>query len=257
MFETIIVEKVNSITTVTLNRPDRLNAIDMKMREELNSVFQDINRDTETRVVILCGKGKAFCAGGDVNTMGGFQPNDGRLRMKNAQVLIRLILTMDKPVIAAIHGYAMGAGMNLAMACDLIIASDDVKLSQSFTKIGLVPDWGGFYTIPRRVGITKAMELMMLAPIINADTAVNLGLINKVVKSENLMEEAKSIAYKLASGPKVALALCKTIINKSLGGSLEDCFEYEAMAQDICMQTKDFNEGIAALLEKRLPDFIK
>lgn len=255
MPETIILEKNKDVLTVMLNRPERLNAVDMKMREELLTVFSDINRDSEIRVVILCGNGKAFCTGGDVSTMGKAEPNDGRLRMKYVQQLVRTILTMDKPVIAAIHGYAMGAGMNIAMACDFVIASNDTKLSQSFTKIGLIPDWGGFYVLPRRVGLAKAKELMMLAPVITAEEAFKLGLVNKVVPQEKLLEEAYLLAQELASRPGIALALCKNMLNRSIGSSLDDCFEFEAMAQDMCMQTRDFQEGLAALREKRKPDF--
>lgn len=255
MYTTILVEKNQGIATVSLNRPEKYNAIDLKMREELYLAFRDLDKDKEIRVIILCGIGKSFCSGGDIQTMGDFKANDGRNRLRNVQPLLRLIYTMDKPVIAAVQGHAAGAGMNLALACDFIIGSDDIKMCQSFTKIGLVPDWGGFYILPRRVGLAKAKELIMLAPTITAEEALKLGLVNKIVERDKLLEEAKDLGQRLAAKPRVALALCKNAINKSMDGSLDDCFEYEAMAQDICMQSEDFQEGITAFREKRKPVF--
>jgi len=255
VYETILVEKGESIATVVLNRPEKYNAIDMKMREELYFAFRYLEKDSEVRSIILGGVGEAFCSGGDIQTMGEFKANAGRTRLKNIHPLLKLIYTMDKPVIAAVQGHAVGAGMNLALACDFVIGTEDLKMCQSFTKIGLVPDWGGFYILPRRLGLAKAKELIMLAPVITAEEARELGLINKIVKKENLFEEAKDLAQKLASGPRIALALCKTGINKSLESNLDECLDYEALAQDICMQSVDFQEGITAFREKRKPDF--
>lgn len=255
MYETILVEKNEGVATIMLNRPEKFNAIDMKMREELYFAFRYLEKDSEVRSIVLGGLGKAFCSGGDIQTMGKLKANAGRARLKNIQPLLRLIYTMDKPVIAAVQGHAAGAGMNLALACDFIIGAEDLKMCQSFTKIGLVPDWGGFYILPRRVGLAKAKELMMLAPTITAEEALEIGLVNKITNKESLLEEAQDLAQKLASGPKVALALCKTGINKSMGSSLEDCLEFEAMAQDICMQSEDFQGGLTAFKEKRKPEF--
>lgn len=255
MYETILVEKDDSIATIVLNRPEKYNAIDMKMREELYFAFRYLEKDVEVNCIILGGAGEAFCSGGDIHIMGEFKANAGRTRLKNIHPLLRLIYTMDKPVVAAVQGHAVGAGMNLALACDFLIAAENLNMCQSFTKIGLVPDWGGFYILPRRVGVAKAKELMMLAPSITAEEALELGLINKIVKKEDLLEEAKDLARRLASGPRVALALCKTGINRSLQSTLDECLEYEALAQDICMQSVDFQEGITAFREKRKPDF--
>lgn len=257
MFKTIEVDKRENYVLITLNRPEKLNALDLVMREELFETMQQAAKDDDIRAIVLTGKGRAFCAGGDLNTMGKFQPNQGRERMKNVHRLVKIIVGMDKPIIAAVNGHCSGAGMSLALACDLIVAAENAKFSQSFIKVGLIPDCGSLFFLPRLVGMARAKELMLLAPTIDANTALQMGIINKVVPSEQLLEETSNIAIKLASSPRIAVGICKSLLNKSLDTDLEKLLDYEAFAQDLCMMTEDFEEGIVAFKERRQPVFNK
>jgi 2-(1,2-epoxy-1,2-dihydrophenyl)acetyl-CoA isomerase len=254
-FADILVEKKAGVCTITLNQPKTLNALSMLMREELFVALSEAANDLEVKVIVLTGAGKSFCSGGDISTMGEFKPNQGRKRLQNVQRITRAIWTMDKPVIAAVNGYCTGAGMNIALACDLIVAGQSAKFCQAFTKIGLVPDLGGFYLLPRRVGIQRAKELVLLATMIDVDTAYEYGIVNKIAPDENLLEEAGKWAEKLAKGPGIAFALTKTLMNKSLDSDFEHALSDEAFAQDMCMMTEDFQEGIVAFKEKRKPEF--
>lgn len=255
MPETILVERGQGIAVVTLNRPDTLNALDLTMREELLVALQELNADDQVGAIIIQGQGRAFCAGGDINTMGDFQPNEGRKRMHNIQRLVRILMQMEKPVIAAVRGYAVGAGMNLALACDLVIASEGSKFCQSFLKIGLIPDCGGHYLLPRRVGVARAKELMFFAKTITAEEAMQFGIVNRVVPEGELLETAKQMAEELAQGPRVAIGLCKMLLNKSFDTDLDTALELEAHGQDLCLMSTDFKEGKTAFMEKRKPVF--
>jgi 2-(1,2-epoxy-1,2-dihydrophenyl)acetyl-CoA isomerase len=255
MSEKVLVEKADGVAVVTLHKPEGLNSLDLQMREDLKDALLEIGKDPEIGAVILAGSGRAFCAGGDIGTMGDFLPNDGRKRLKNIHMVVKAIVEMDKPVIAAVQGYATGAGMNLALACDLIVAADDARFCQSFTKIGLVPDCGGMYFLPRKVGMARAKELVLLAPTIDAQTALAMGIVNKVVPFDQLMTEVKAIAAKFAHGPKIAFGLAKAALNTSFETDLYAALDTEAYAQDLLMQSQDFKEGVAAFKEKRKPIF--
>jgi len=254
MYKDLIVERIDEVVIIRLNRPGELNALSIEMREELKLAFADVGSDNSVGAVVLCGAGKSFCAGGNINSMGGAKPNDGRKRLKIAHDVLRQIITLNKPVVCAVQGHAVGGGLGLALACDIIVAGEDAKFCASFTKIGLVPDWGTFYTLPRLVGMAKAMEMILLAPTIDAHSALNQGLITRVVSNDILMEEAVRIATELANGPRIALGLCKTM-RRSFEMSFEQALEYEALAQDLCMQTSDHLEGIRAFKERRKPAF--
>lgn len=254
-FENILVEKKNGVCTITLNQPKTLNALNMVMREEVYIALTELANDAEVKVIVLTGAGKSFCSGGDIGTMGEFKPNQGRKRLQAIQRITRAIWTMDKPIIAAVNGYCTGAGMNIALSCDYIVADEAAKFCQAFTKIGLVPDLGGFYLLPRRVGLQRAKELVLLATMIDVNTAYEYGIVNKIVPNEKLLEEAYIVADKLAKGPSLAYALAKTLLNKSLDTDFEHALSDEAFAQDMCMMTEDFQEGIAAFKEKRKPEF--
>lgn len=254
-YERLLFEKKDNIATVTMNNPARMNALDMIMRAELRSLLADVAADREIKVLVLTGAGKAFCAGGDITSMEGETAPSGRDRMKaGAQHIIRLMMELEKPIIAAVNGVAVGAGMNIALAADMIIAADNARFQQSFVKIGLIPDLGGFYSLSLRIGVPRAKEVMMTARFIDAKEADSLGLVNRVVPPEQLMQEAQSLAATLAAGPGRAYAMIKAALNL-WPMNLQSYLEIEANMQAIAFVTKDFDEGRRAFLEKRKPEF--
>ena len=248
------------IATLTLNRPDRLNALGDTLREDLNDAVAKAAADPNVRVLVITGAGRGFCSGGDVKSMNeknqtGDTPPPGE---RWAPIRDRVLLAMrdcPKPIIAAINGAAAGAGMNLALACDMRIASTAAKFSQAFVKRGLAPDWGGTYFLPRVVGTAKASELILTGDSIDAAEAFRLGIVNKVVAAEELMPEAIKLARKIADGPPVAIQLSKRAIHHSLDADLRSALEFETFAQGICKDTEDFKEGVKAFIEKRAPVF--
>ena len=255
-YKTIVIEKEKCVCRVFLNRPDSLNALDMGMRAELSDCIDEVANDPEIRAMILSGKGRAFCAGGDITTMQQeFQPLAGRKRLKDLHAWLKKLINLEIPVIAAVNGAAIGAGFNLALACDIVIASEKAKFCQSFLKIGLVPDSAGLYVLPRIVGLAKAKELMFTAKMIDSSEAKNLGLVNQVLPEAELLTVANSLAQELANGPTGAIGLTKRILNLSLSSDLESILELEACAQDLCFRTENFEEGKRAFFEKRKPVF--
>lgn len=256
MQKSVLVNKEEGILTLTLNKPEILNALDLNMREELLIALLDAAQDADTRVIILTGQGKAFCAGGDINSMGkDFAPGEGRARMQKVQKIIKAITGMDKIVVAAVNGVAAGAGCSLALACDFILAAEKAKFMATFGRVGLIPDLGSLYFLPRLIGLQKAKELIFTWRVLDAREAERIGLINRVVPLENLSAEAKKLAVQLAAGPFLANGLAKAIINKSLESTLDQILEDEAAAQDICFRTPDHKEGVCAFFEKRNPNF--
>jgi len=253
-YQEVLFERKGNIARVTLNRPERMNALGMVMREELKQVLTEIDADKSIRAVVITGTGKAFCAGGDITTMDGIQPSAGLDRLRNVQKIVRLMIGMEKPIIAAVNGVAVGAGCNIALACDLIIASEKAKFSETFVNIGLIPDLGGLYTLPIRVGVARAKELMLTGRMIEAKEAEAIGMVNRVVAPEMLQQTVDELAAKLANGPTRAY----TMIKKSLNlwpMSFEAFLEMEANMQSVAFQTRDFDEGRKAFLEKRKPVF--
>lgn len=255
MYKLLEIDKKNMVTIVYLNKPQTLNALDLEIRRELVEVFRELENDEETKAIVIAGKGRAFCAGGDLGTMKDFKPNVGRKRLQYIHQLVKKIMTIEKPVVAAVHGYAYGAGWNLALACDLVVAARGTKFCQSFTKLGLVPDVGGLFILPRIAGLQKAKELMLTASTITAEEAYAMGLVNYLVENEELISKATEIAEKLAAGPNIALGITKVLLNRSMEMELSQILDYEAFAQDLCMMTEDFAEGRKAFLEKRTPQF--
>ncbi|MHB1404910.1 MAG: enoyl-CoA hydratase/isomerase family protein [Desulfitobacteriaceae bacterium] len=253
----IIVETSNRVCTITLNKANSKNALDFEMRDELTEAFDSIGKDPSIRALIMTGKGSAFCAGGDLRSMDQeFHPFEGRQRLKTTQhTWLKKLIDLEIPVVAAVNGVAAGAGFNLAIACDLVIASEDAKFIQSFIKIGLVPDAGGFYYLPRLVGLHKAKELMFTGGAIDAHEAERIGIVNTVVPGNELMSYVETKASELSRLPANAMALIKRMLNLSLESNLETMLEFEAMAQDMCFGTEDFAEGRKAFFEKRKPVF--
>jgi len=253
-YETIIVEKKDNIATVTLNLPEKLNALDLFMREELKDAFWGFATADDVKVVLVTGSGRAFCAGGDITTMKGVTSPAGRDRLKNVHRLVRAMVTLEKPIIAAVNGPAIGAGFSIALACDMVLASEKAKFAASFVKIGLIPDMGGFYLLPGRVGVHRAKELMMTGRTFGAAEAEAMGIVNRVVPDDELMKSAMEMAGSLANGPSRSYAMIKSALNRWPAG-LEELLEIEANMQAVCFETRDFKEGMQAFLEKRPPKF--
>jgi enoyl-CoA hydratase/carnithine racemase len=257
--ELIKVAEDEGIVTVTLNRPERLNALVGHMRRDLAEALEEAGSDPHVRVVVLGGEGRAFCAGGDINFMAelverGESEEFARL-LGAARRVILTIRNMTKPVIASIEGPCAGAGFNLALATDLRIASSTAAFSQSFVKLGFHPDWGGTYFLPRMVPPNIACELFFLGDTINAQRALELGLVNYVVTPEELANETRKLAERLRDGPAVSIAAAKQAVYASQHDTLEQMLQYEVDAQLRCFESEDGREGVRAFLEKRPPHF--
>jgi len=258
-YEHIKTSEADGITTITLCRPERLNTFIGHMRRDLAEALEHAGSDRNTRVVILTGAGRAFCAGGDIAFMAELmQRRDSEEFSRILGAGRRVILAirqMTKPVIASINGPASGAGCNLALACDLRIASSAATFSQSFAKIGLHPDWGGTYFLPRLVTPNKACELFFLGETIDAGEALRLGILNQVVAPEDLESATLQLAERLRAAPPIALAAAKHAVYMSQAAELEEMLRYETEAQLRCFDSDDGHEGVHAFLEKREPRF--
>ncbi len=259
----VLYEKRDSIATLTLNRPDTLNAMNEAMMAEFERLLLEIEADPEVRAVVLTGAGRGFSSGGDQKRdrtiEGQDQFFDGDLGGNVVERLNRCVLRLhqlQKPVIGCINGVAVGAGCNLALATDLRIAADTARFGEVFSRIGLVPDGGGTYLLPRLVGPAKALELIMLGDIIDAQEALRIGLVNRVVAADQLAAETWKLAERLAQGPTLAHGLAKTALYQGLEMSLEDVLNMEARNQAIAGRSQDREEGVTAFREKRQPRFI-
>ncbi|MBN2570258.1 MAG: enoyl-CoA hydratase/isomerase family protein [Deltaproteobacteria bacterium] len=252
----IIIEKIEKIWIVRFNLPESMNPLVKELRKELKQALREFHCDQEARVAILTGSGKAFCAGGSLKEFaGGMNAIEAYDFMHDVNDIILSITNIDKPIIACVNGVAVGAGFNMALACDIIIASTKAKFSQAFSKVGLLVDMGGTYFLPRIIGIHKAKELLYTAKMLTAEEAYQMGIVNQVVPPEELESQTIAFAEQIAHGPAKALAMAKTITLKSMELSLGDVLEYEAMAQALCMQSDDHKEGVQAFFEKRKPSF--
>jgi 2-(1,2-epoxy-1,2-dihydrophenyl)acetyl-CoA isomerase len=245
------------IATITLNRPDKLNAFTGTMREDLLQALRACEEDEAVRVAVITGAGRAFCAGGDVEYMRGVQKNGDvaslRKLLDAGRHVILAIASMTKPVIAAVNGIAAGAGCNLALACDYRIASEQAKLSESFVRIGLHPDWGGTWLLPRLVGRSRALELMMTGRAVDAAEALAIGMIDRVVA--DLPAETQQLARALADAPPIAVAGIKRALDASERNDLRAQMELESENQVRCFLSADAAEGMAAFFEKRAARF--
>jgi 2-(1,2-epoxy-1,2-dihydrophenyl)acetyl-CoA isomerase len=257
--ELIKVAENSGIVTITLNRPEKLNALIGHMRRDLAEALEEAGSDPDVRVIVLTGAGRAFCAGGDVNFMSQLverhETDEFARLLGAARRVILAIRHMSKPVIASIEGACAGAGFNLALACDLRIASSAATFSQSFVKLGFHPDWGGTYFLPRMVPTNIACEMFFLGDAIDAIRALQLGLVNRVVAPEELKSETRKLAERLRDGPAVSIAAAKHAVYASQHDNLERMLQYEVDAQLRCFESKDGREGVRAFLEKRPPIF--
>ena len=255
-YETILVEQEGPIGILKLNRPQALNALNSKVISELIAALEDIEKGVMPKVVILTGAGeKAFVAGTDIMEMEKLSSFEAREFANFVRQAIDKVAALNRPVIAAINGFALGGGCELAMACDIRIASEKAKMGQPETGLGIIPGSGGTQRLPRLVGVSKAKQLVFTGELIDAKTALEIGLVDKVVPPDQLMEETKKIAGTIASKPRIALALAKSAINRGLDMALQDGLSYEIECFAECFATKDQKEGMRAFLEKRKPNY--
>jgi 2-(1,2-epoxy-1,2-dihydrophenyl)acetyl-CoA isomerase len=247
----------NGITTISLNRPEIYNALNDDITFELQDAFKVAGKDDNVRVVVLTGEGKAFCSGQDLKASSG---QDKRSFMdslhKRYNPIIRAMRNLPKPIVCRLNGVAAGAGCSLALACDIIVASEDASLIEVFINIGLVPDSGSSYFLPRLVGIAKAFELCSMGSRVKATEALQLGLVNKVVSGDKLDETVSFYTDYFSNAPTKAIGLMKKMLNKSATATLDEMLDYEAYCQEIAGSTADYKEGVQAFLEKRKADFI-
>ena len=258
-YENIDITADSGITTITLNRPEKLNALAGHMRRDLAEALEAAGSERNVHVVVVTGAGRAFCAGGDVAAMAELierrDAEEFSRLLGSARRVITAIRQMTKPVIASINGPAFGAGFNLALACDLRIASSNASFSQSFAKVGLHPDWGGTYFLPRLVTPNKACEMFFLGDAMDAAEALRLGVVNYVVQPDELETETRKLAERLRAAPAVALGAAKQAVYMSQAAELEEMLRYETEAQMRCFESQDCAEGLRSFLEKRQPTF--
>jgi 2-(1,2-epoxy-1,2-dihydrophenyl)acetyl-CoA isomerase len=255
MYETIFYEVVEGVATITLHRPDKFNAFTEQMHKDIIDALKQAGKNPDVRCVVITGAGKAFNAGQDLGDVQGGEVDYGEFLRKRYNPMVMQIRDTEKPVIAAVNGVAAGAGMSLALACDIRLVSEKASFVNAFVNIGLVPDSGGCYFLPRIVGIGKALELAMTGDKVSAEEAYRIGLANKVCSAENFEAEVKEYAARLAKLPTKGIGLIKRTMYKGLEMGLEETLEYEAYCQDIAGSTADHKEGVQAFLEKRAPMF--
>jgi 2-(1,2-epoxy-1,2-dihydrophenyl)acetyl-CoA isomerase len=255
----LIIETRDGVATITLNRPSKLNALNEEMLREISVAIGDMGDDQQVKAIIITGAGRAFCSGADLSEENFSAPDKTRWfeTLQKANRIITGIRNIPKPVIAAINGIAAGGGCNLALACDIIIASEKATFSEIYITRGLHPDLGGIYFLPRLVGIAKASDLFLTGRTIDAAEADRIGLISRVVPEEQLEKTSHDIALVLAQGPTLAIQMIKASINQSLLMDLNTVLESEARAQSMIATTKDFQEGLKAFFDKRKPVFSK
>jgi 2-(1,2-epoxy-1,2-dihydrophenyl)acetyl-CoA isomerase len=247
----IEVERRGAVALVTLRNPARRNALTLDMRQSLLEAFRGFVSDDAVRAVVVAGEGEAFCAGADVSAMGGRDLAGARVRMKTMHAMIRAVHGLDKPVLAAVRGPAVGIGFSLAMACDMVLASPTANFSQVFKRVGLAPDGGAIWFLARQVGFAQAKELVYSARPLPAQEAHALGLVQRIVADERLLDEALEQAREYAEGPTLALAMAKQMFAASVAPSLEQFLEMELLVGPALAQTSDHAEGAAAFKEKR------
>jgi enoyl-CoA hydratase/carnithine racemase len=251
--ETLLVERTDGVVTVTMNRPEKKNAADAAMWEELLACFSEVSHRGGDRVLILTGAGGAFCSGADLTSVG--STGDPRSLMRRLADVALALHRLPKPTIAKVNGVAAGAGCNLALGCDLIVASEEARFSEIFPRRGLSIDCGGSWLLPRLVGLHRAKELALFGDIISAKEALEMGLVNRVVAPSELDGFVDGWARRLASGPPIAVSMTKTLLNESFETSMSHALDEEGQCQVINFSTADTAEALAAFLERREPVF--
>lgn len=260
-YETIQLELRGAVGVITLNRPESLNALNTEVGREFQAAIGD-GRKRGVRAIVLTGAGRAFCAGGDLREMQKIAQQEGKVEaffdepLRQLNECILMIRRTPLPFVAAVNGAASGGGCNLALACDLVIAGENARFNQAFIKIGLVPDCGGTFILPRLVGWKRAAEMMMTGDVVTAARALEMGMINAVVPDDELMARALAMAEKLAQAPTAAIGRIKELLEASATNDYGGQLELERQTQIQSGLTKDFREGVAAFLEKRSPKFV-
>lgn len=256
-FKNIKLELNEGVSLIAIDRPKSLNALNLETLKEIDQALEEVKENEEVKVVIITGAGeKAFVAGADISEMKDMNPLKAKEFAEFGQKVFRKIELMKKPVIAAVNGYALGGGCEMAMACDIRIASHNAKFGQPEVGLGIIPGFGGTQRLPRIVGMSKAKELIYTGDMIDAEEALRIGLVSKVVEQEKLLEEAYNIAKKIMSKGMIAVRLAKEAINIGINADIETGMSYEAKAFAVCFATEDQKEGMAAFLEKRAPKFV-
>ena len=245
----------DAVAIITLDRPEKMNALTVEMREALGAYFETAARDPAVRAVLLRAAGKAFCASGDVGKMGDFTAASGQQLLKLAQRMVRNLANIEKPVVAAVRGAVAGIGWSMALACDAVIASDTARFTQVFRHVGLVPDGGAIYFLTQHLGVQRAKELVYSGRRIDAQEALGLGLVNRVLPDGELDAASFEYARELASGPTFALGVAKKMFKLMYQPDLETLLDAEAWAQGLTLLTDDHKEGVQAFFEKRKPTF--
>lgn len=260
-YQTLAVATAGSVCTITLNRPDSLNSLNDQMTADLGAALKQLRRDSEVRCVVLTGAGRAFSSGQDLSDLKkkyadpGHVPHLADDLRRRYNPIVTGLRELEKPVIAAVNGVAAGAGLSLALACDLRIASDKASFIEVFINVGLVPDSGSTYTLPRLVGLGKALELCFTGDRVSAEEALRIGMVNRVVPADRLLPATTELANRLAALPTRAIALTKRLLNRSLTSDLAEQLEAEAFAQETAGLSADHREGVTAFFDKRTPIF--
>ncbi len=253
----ILLKIENSVAYITLNRPEVFNSFNREMALSLQAILDDCEINNEVRVIVLSGNGKAFCAGQDLKEVTTPELNPGfkKILEEHYNPIIKKIRAIKKPIIGAINGVAAGAGANIALACDIVVAHEKVSFIQAFSLIGLVPDSAGTYFLPRLIGFQKAQALAMLGDKVSAEEAERIGMIYKVLPLEEFNEGVEKLALKLATMPTKALGMIKELFNASMTNTLDQQLDMESKYQIEAAQSEDYKEGVAAFIEKRKPNF--
>jgi 2-(1,2-epoxy-1,2-dihydrophenyl)acetyl-CoA isomerase len=252
----VLLEIKNKVAFITLNRPEKFHSFNREMALLLQQILDECEADKEVRCIYLTGSGKAFCAGQDLSEVTGPNPATfDKILMEHYNPIIMRIRNIAKPIVCAVNGVAAGAGVNIALCCDIVVASDNASFIQAFSKIGLIPDCGGTYFLPRLIGFQKATALMMLGDKVDAVEAERIGMIYKYFSAETFAEESIKIAESLAQMPTKAFAYTKQALNHSLQNNLEQQLQFEDKLQFKAAHTEDYKEGVAAFIEKRVPNF--
>jgi 2-(1,2-epoxy-1,2-dihydrophenyl)acetyl-CoA isomerase len=255
-YDYIILEEDSGVAILTLNNPESRNPLTDETKTEMISALGAIDKNPALRALVISGKGTVFCSGGDIKRIGKV-PTEAEIRkiMGKSQQLLKKLLGLEMPVIAAVNGDAFGMGCNLALACDFVLASEKARFCEVFVKLGITPDFGALYFLPRLVGLSKSKEMAYLGNVVDAEKAEEIGLITRVVPQDALMDEAMGLARKLARLPTLAIGRTKRILNQAFDMTLSEVLEQEIKNQIYLTQTEDHAEGLSALKEKRKPKF--
>jgi 2-(1,2-epoxy-1,2-dihydrophenyl)acetyl-CoA isomerase len=255
-YKKIILEEREGVAVLTLNSPEDRNPLTEETKAEILSALGHVEQADELRALVITGRGAAFCAGGDVKKIGGeITPEDTREIMQNSQKLLRRLINLEKPVVASVNGDAFGMGCNLVLATDFPVVSEKARFCQVYVKLGVLPDFGALYFLPRLVGLHRSKELAYLGRVISAEEAERMGLIYKVVPPQDLEQVVMGLASRLARMPTQAIGRAKRLLDQSLNMTLDEVLEEEIKAQVYLSQTEDHREGMRALMEKRKPKF--